>query len=96
MFSARRGDTRLFRLRGEFDLSNAWQIRDALLEAIAREGGEIVVDLADVRFMDARLVRALKSARSAAMAHDVGFVIVPPKDPDVWRVARVADFPLAA
>jgi hypothetical protein len=46
--------------------------------------------------MDARLLRALVRARAAARRRDVAFVIVPPKDPDVCRVVRIADFPLAA
>ena len=94
--TARRDGTRLFRLRGEFDLSNAWKIQDALIEAISNDQDDIVVDLADVSFMDARLLRALVRARAAARRRDVAFVIVPPKDPDVCRVVRIADFPLAA
>src|SRR4051794_30833444 len=61
--SAQRDDTILFRLTGEFDLSNAWKIKDALLEAIRNEDHDIVVDLTAVRFMDAQLVRALVTAR---------------------------------
>jgi anti-anti-sigma factor len=89
--SARRDDTCLFRLTGEFDLSNAWKIRDALLDAIRSEDLDIVVDLTDVRFMDAQLVRALVKARAAATKRDVAFVVVPPKDRVVSRVAELLD-----
>jgi anti-anti-sigma factor len=89
--SARRDDTSLFRLTGEFDLSNAWKIGDALLDAIRREDRDIVVDLTEVRFMDAQLVRALAKARAAAVRRDIAFVIVPPKDRVISRVAELLE-----
>src|SRR4051794_14902709 len=94
--SARRDDTCLFRLTGEFDLSNAWKIEDALLDAIDHDDRDIVVDLTEVRFMDAQLVRALVCARSAAAERDIAFVIVPPADAVVGRVADLIDFEEAA
>ena len=96
MDAARRDDTCLFRLTGEFDLSNAWKIQDALLQAIRDEQRDIVVDLTEVRFMDAQLVRVLIQARSAATRRDVAFVVVPPADRTVGRVAELADFDIAA
>jgi anti-anti-sigma factor len=96
IYSARRDDTCLFRLTGEFDLSNAWQIQDALLDAIAHEERDIVVDLTDVEFMDAQLLRALIKARSAAARSDLAFVVVPPAEPSVGRVAGLVDFDIAA
>jgi anti-anti-sigma factor len=94
--SARRDDTCLFRLTGEFDLSNAWKIRDALLDAIRNDDRDIVVDLTAVRFMDAQLVRVLVRARAAATRRDIAFVVVPPTDPTVGRVAELVDFEEAA
>jgi anti-anti-sigma factor len=94
--SARRDDTCLFRLTGEFDLSNAWKIRDALLAAIREDDRDIVVDLTAVEFMDAQLVRALIKARDAAIRRDIGFVVIPPADRVVGRVAALVDFDLAA
>jgi anti-anti-sigma factor len=94
--SARRDDTCLFQLTGEFDLSNAWKIQDALFEAIEHEDRDIVVDLTAVRFMDAQLVRVLVQAREAAVRRDIAFVIVPPKDRVVSRVAGLVDFDIAA
>jgi anti-anti-sigma factor len=94
--SARRDDTRFFRLSGEFDLSNAWKVEDAILDAIRCEERDIVVDLTKVRFMDAQLVRALMRARAAATRRHVAFVVVPPTDPGVGRVAGLVDFDIAA
>ena len=94
--SARRDDTCLFRLTGEFDLSNAWKIKDTLLKAIRQEDRDIVVDLTAVRFMDAQLVGVLVEARAAATKRDIAFVVVPPKDRVACRVAELVDFDLAA
>jgi anti-anti-sigma factor len=94
--SARRDDTCLFRLTGEFDLSNAWKIQDALIDAIRHEDRDIVVDLTAVRFMDAQTVRVLVNARAAAQRHGIAFVVVPPKDRTVKRVAQLVDLDLAA
>jgi anti-anti-sigma factor len=94
--SARRDDTCLFRLTGEFDLSNAWKIKDTLLRAIRQEDSDIVVDLTAVRFMDAQLVGVLVEARAAAARRDIAFVVVPPKDRVASPVAELVDFDLAA
>jgi anti-anti-sigma factor len=94
--SARRDDTCLFRLTGEFDLSNAWKIGDALLDAIRNDDRDIVVDLTDVRFMDAQLVRVLVKARDTAIRRELAFVVVPPADQTVSRVAALIEFDIAA
>lgn len=87
---------RLFRLSGEFDLSNSWKIRDAILPAL-REGRDVVVDLTEVRFFDLQLVRVLVRARLAAVRRGLGFKIVPPPDQrEVWRVAEAGELRLAA
>jgi anti-anti-sigma factor len=96
LHAARRDDTCLFRLTGEFDLSNAWKVEDALLDAIRHDDRDIVVDLTEVSFMDAQLVRALVKARAAAARGQVAFVVVPPADPGVGRVAELIDFDAAA
>ena len=94
--SARRDDTSLFRLTGEFDLSNAYKIGDALMDSISHDDRDIVVDLTAVRFMDAQLVRVLVKARAAAIERDIAFVVIPPKDQVVNRVASLVDLDLAA
>lgn len=87
---------RLFRLSGEFDMSNSWKLRDAILPAL-REACDIVVDLTDVRFFDGRLVRVLVKARLAAIHRGYGFKVIPPPDQrDTWRVAEAGEMRLAA
>ena len=96
VLAANRDGTHLFRLSGEFDLSNAWRIQDALMAAIRTGSEDIVVDLSAVRFMDAQLLRSLIRAQAAAASREIAFVVIPPRDPEVWRVAQLIDFPLAA
>ena len=93
--SQRREGARFLALSGEFDLSNTWQIKEAVLEAV-KAGEPVIVDLSDVSFMDASLLRVLLGARSAARSNDIGLTVVPPRDPSVWRVASLVDLPLAA
>jgi anti-anti-sigma factor len=89
--TARRDDTCLFRLIGEFDLSNAGKLRSAIVDVIRHEKRDIVVDLTDVRFMDSQLVRALVRARTEAVRHEVAFVVVPPADQVGGQVADLVD-----
>jgi anti-sigma B factor antagonist len=52
------------RLAGELDLYNADQIRAALLAACAEEPERLVVDLAEVQFIDSTALGVLIEARS--------------------------------
>jgi anti-anti-sigma factor len=96
LHTARRDDSCLFQLSGEFDLSNAWKVQDALFDSIRHEQRDIVVDLTEVQFMDAQLVRTLARARSAARRRDLAFLVIPPSEPSVGRVAELVNFDLAA
>lgn len=94
--AVRRGQTSVFRLSGEFDLSNAWEIAEALADAIRYGDSDIVVDLSEVSFLDAQLLRVLKKAQAAALRRELTLVVRPPADPTVGRVAALIEFDLAA
>lgn len=73
------------RLRGELDLATADIVRDALHDALAG-GGEIVVDLSQLAFIDSTGIAIL----IAAMAEGDGLVrFVPSQAPAVTRVLRL-------
>ena len=91
-----RGGRCFFRLRGEFDLSNAWEVQSALADAMRNGERSIVVDLAEVDFMDAQLLRTLIHARSKAGERGIELAILPPSDEIVGRVAALIDFDVAA
>jgi anti-sigma B factor antagonist len=52
----------VLRLSGELDLSTADALRSALAEALAGDPGRLVVDLADVTFVDPAGIRPLTEA----------------------------------
>ena len=65
------------RLAGELDLYNAGAVRDALLEAAAREPERLVVDLSEVDFVDSTALGVLVEAR-AKLANHRGFLLASP------------------
>lgn len=58
------GDAYVVRLDGELDLYNAAQVRTALLDACAKAPERIVVDLAEVEFVDSTALGVLIEART--------------------------------
>ena len=52
------------KLGGELDLYNAEEVRAALADAIGREPERIVIDMADVEFVDSTALGVLIEARS--------------------------------
>jgi anti-sigma B factor antagonist len=64
----------VIRLAGELDLYNADALRAALFEAAAEEPQRLVVDLADVRFIDSTALGVFVETRSRVEA----FVLAAP------------------
>jgi anti-sigma B factor antagonist len=60
----RRGVATVVHLVGELDLYNASDVRAALLEACAEEPERLVVDLADVAFVDSTVLGVFVEART--------------------------------
>jgi anti-anti-sigma factor len=60
----RRDGAVVLSLAGELDLYNAEEVRAALLDACAADPGVLVVDLAQVRFVDSTALGVLIEARS--------------------------------
>ena len=58
-----RGDALLVHLSGELDLYNAHLVREELLAAAARAPDRLIVDLADVTFIDSTGLGVLIEAR---------------------------------
>jgi anti-sigma B factor antagonist len=66
------------RLAGELDLYNAEAVRDALRECTERTPERIVVDLADVSFLDSTALGVLVEAR-AVFANRRAFLLAAPR-----------------
>jgi len=62
---AERGEALVLSLAGELDLAAAPALRDALRHAVERSPKRLVVDLAQVTFVDSTILGALVEARSA-------------------------------
>jgi anti-anti-sigma factor len=61
---AERGDVLVLSLAGELDLADAPALRDALRGAVERSPRRLVVDLAEVTFVDSTVLGALVEARA--------------------------------
>ena len=53
------------RIRGDHDIANAHELRELLAQASALDDRDLVVDLVEVRFVDASTIRALLQSRDA-------------------------------
>jgi anti-sigma B factor antagonist len=73
----RRNGVVVVSLAGELDLYNAEEVRSALLDACAAEPEVLVVDLAEVRFIDSTALGVLIEARSR-LAERSGFRLAAP------------------
>ena len=62
---AERGDDLVLSLAGELDLADAPALREALRRAVECSPRRLVVDLAQVTFVDSTILGALVEARSA-------------------------------
>lgn len=70
-------DESVLAVRGEVDLATVTPFRDLMMSILAEPGlRRLVVDMAEVTFLDARGVAALVAAWQAAEASDVRFMVV--------------------
>jgi anti-sigma B factor antagonist len=88
-FSETRGATRVVTIVGELDVFTTPRLRGALDEAFLSGPGEIVIDLADVTFLDSTCIHALVSANRRARTAGVQLSIVPAAAP-VHRAFAIA------
>jgi len=83
------GPVRVVVLQGDHDLSTAPMLADELDQAFDG-GAPVVVDLADVRFLDSAILKALLTARERALAREAGsFVLVAPPGSFASRVTAL-------
>lgn len=79
-------------LDGDLDIATAPVLADAVTRLIAEPAvGQLLVDLADVRFLDSSGVRALLQARKAAQERGIAFMVSRPGEfvAEVLRIAAV-------
>jgi anti-anti-sigma factor len=84
----RDGDTIRIALAGEFDLSNAAQLEDALKEVEVERPQLLVLDLRDLTFMDSTGLRVMVSADARARDDSRRLAVVQGPE-SVHRVFRI-------
>ncbi len=84
-------DGLLYRVHGDVDFSRQPELRNALLEGIKRSPQRIVVDLADVGYMDSSGLAALVEALGLQRKKDGKFVLctLQPKVRNILEIARL-------
>jgi len=81
-------DATVVRLRGELDLHNAGEVRDALASVAASSPRRVVVDLEEVDFVDSTALGVFVEAR-AALKGKAAFVLAAP-GPETRRALEVS------
>ena len=77
-------------LHGEIDLDNMTHLRSTLDEVVATTDGDLVIDLAEVSYLDSSGLHVLLSAREQAAALDRRFIVHRPS-PVVLRLFEICD-----
>jgi anti-anti-sigma factor len=80
------GDALVVRLGGDLDLYNVEQVKAGLADAVDRGRARLVVDLAEVEFVDSTALGAFVEARRA---HGDGFRLASPQ-PEVRRALEIS------
>ena len=89
MRSVRDADTHTIVLRGEMDIANAADVEKELLRVEATDATTIVLDLAELSFIDSTGIRLLLMADSRSRANGERLVLRRPPE-GVLRVLRLA------
>ena len=75
-------------LSGELDVAHANAAHKQMLALELPRGGQLVLDLSELTFMDSTGIRLIFQARAHADMHGAGFVVVRPP-PKVMRVLEL-------
>jgi anti-sigma B factor antagonist len=82
--------TTTVRLEGELDLAEQQDVRDIVLEALARRPVRLVLDLSRLSFIDSTGVHVLTEAVQRSAEQDTGLMIMP-GPPSVHRIFEVCN-----
>ena len=87
---ATRGDGAIVvRVEGEIDLSNAEQVRAAILHEVADDPEGLVLDLSGARYLDSAGIRLLFDLGERFATHRIELRLVVPSDGLVHRVLQL-------
>jgi anti-anti-sigma factor len=75
-------------LEGDLDVANATEAQKRMLHLDVRRGGQLVLDLSGLTFMDSTGIRVILRAEQFASMHGADLVVVRPPGP-VMRVLEL-------
>jgi anti-anti-sigma factor len=82
--------SRVARIAGEIDTSNAWPVSRTIREAMSNEDLRLVLDLSGVSYCDSAGVRMLFELRRILHEHGQELVLVVPEQARIRRTLDVA------
>ena len=92
----RDGDVVIARLEGEVDLANTPSVAARILEAVPNDAVGLVVDLADVRYIDSVGVRMLFTFVRSLHAARQGMAVALPQGSPVRKLLKITHLDEAA
>jgi anti-sigma B factor antagonist len=82
--------TRIARVAGEVDTSNAWSVSRTIREVMSNEDRRLVLDLSGVSYLDSAGVRMLFELRRILHQHGQELVLVVPEGAPIRRTLDVS------
>jgi anti-anti-sigma factor len=92
----RQGDVVIARLSGEVDLANTPAVSAAVLEAVPNDAIGVVIDLAEVRYIDSVGIRMLFNFVRSLHASRQGMAVAVPPDSPVRNLLKITHLDEAA
>ena len=83
-------------VHGEIDLANARRMRDGVVELVAEDAPGLIVDLADVPYMDSAAIQALFELVRHLRERDQVLALAVPTGSHLRRVLKITSFHEAA
>ena len=94
--AATEGRVPVAHVHGEIDLSNARRMRDAVIEIVTDDAAGLIVDLADVPYLDSAAIQALFEVARRLRDSDQALVVTVPSGSPLRRLLKVTRFHEAA
>jgi anti-sigma B factor antagonist len=85
------GQALVVHVGGDLDVYSAPQLKEALAEALERDGGALILDLSDVHFIDSTALGVLATSLRESQGRGGGFQLVI-EDPYLLKIFRITGF----
>jgi anti-anti-sigma factor len=89
----RSGDVVVAEIAGEIDMSNAADLRNALVAELAHESTGLVVDLTGVTYLDSAAIHVIYELRERLAGRALALRLVVPPDAPTFEALRLTGVP---